>query len=149
MNPIAENLRLIGVEPYLAELDTPNPLSLYDMLTNAIQKSTTVFLILTHNVMGRPETRDFINWEIATARAYKKPVYAFVERGVEVPILMSQVMVYHTFDPFSRESLDEAMKRLVAVGSELKEQEDKGRAAAFLIMLFLGLGFFGALSSGK
>jgi hypothetical protein len=149
VKPIADNLRIIGLQPYLAELDTPNPLSLQDKLTAAVQGSTAVILILSRNVVNNPETRDFINWEIATARAYKKPVYAFVEQSVEVPILMSQIMVYHTFDPFSQESLNEAMKRVVGVGSQLKEQEDKARAAALVIMLFLGIGFLGALSSGK
>ena len=105
VDPIAENLRAIGVDPYLAELETPNPLSLYDMLATAIERSTAVFLILTRNITNNFETRDFVNWEIAIARVHRKPVYAFVERGVEVPILMSQIMVYHTFDPLSRESL--------------------------------------------
>ncbi len=101
---------------------------------------------MTQNVANNPETRDFINWEVATAKAYRKPVYAFVEQGVEVPILLSQVMVYHTFDPVSQESLNEAMRRVIGVGSQLKEQEDKAKAALLVIMLFLGIGFFGAMS---
>ena len=149
VNPIGQNLRSIGVDSYVAEFDTPNPLSLHDMLTSAIQRSTAVFLILTHNVVNKTETRDFINWEIATARAYNKPVYVFRERDVEVPILISQIMVYFTFDPFDQSSLQEAMNRIIGVASQLKEQEDKGKAAAVLIMLFLGLGFFGAAFGKK
>ncbi len=146
VKPIADNLSSIGVQPYLAELDTPNPISLHDKLAAAIQQCTAVILILTQNVANNPETRDFINWEVATAKAYRKPVYAFVEQGVEVPILLSQVMVYHTFDPVSQESLNEAMRRVIGVGSQLKEQEDKAKAALLVIMLFLGIGFFGAMS---
>lgn len=149
VNPIAENLRSINVDPYLAELDAPNPVSLYDKLTGAIQRSTAVFLILTHNVVNRPETRDIVNWEAATAKAYNKPVYVFRERDVEVPILISQILVYFTFDPFDQGSLHEAMTRVVGVASKLKDLEDKGKAAAAMIMLFLGLGFLWDMYSRK
>ena len=138
VNPIAQNLKSINVDPYLAELDAPNPVSLYDKLTRAIRSSTAMFLILTHTVMKSPETRDVINWEVATAKAYSKPVYVFRERDVEVPILISQILVYFTFDPFSKRSLKKAMNRIVDVASKLKESEDLVWAAALIVLAFLG-----------
>jgi len=152
IDPIAENLRSINVDPYLAELDAPNPESLYDKLKRAILGSTAIFLILTHNVMKRLETRHVVDWEIATAKAYDKPVYVFRERDVEIPILISQLFVHVTFDPFNKRSMKKAMTRIVAIASkfkELKESEDLVSAAAIIIMIALGIVILAAIFARK
>ena len=145
IGPISENLKLIDVYPYLAELDAPNPVSLYDKLKAEIQKSTAVFLILTRNVMNIPDTRDIVNWEISTAKSLNKLVYVFREQDVEVPMLIEQLYVYFTFDPLDQGSLNDTLSQIVTIASRLKEMDDKGRAAATMIALILGVFFLAAV----
>jgi hypothetical protein len=149
IDAICENLAIIGVTPYLAELEDPTPLPLPDKLDAAIKISNALFLIITSSAMQNPQTRDVLNWETATARAYQKPVYVFAERGVDVPLLINYISVYFTFDPITRESLKEMMERVHKTAVELKEVEDKGKAAAFIVVSLLGVLFLGSILGGK
>jgi hypothetical protein len=65
INPIASNLKLIPVEPYLAKVEDPTPYPLPQKLDNAIETSQAVFGFWTSNVANNQETRDVFNWEIS------------------------------------------------------------------------------------
>lgn len=144
IDPICESLKSVGVVPYLAELDTPTALPLPEKLDREIRKSVALLAILTPNVMNARETWDTVNWEIATARAYKRPVYVFREKGVDVPIMVNYTTVYLTYDPMSQESLKEAMQRVAAIGSRLKSSADfKNTILIILVIFFLSKLFAG------
>ncbi len=61
INPIADTLRLIGVEPYLAKLEDPTPYPLPQKLDLAIESSSAMFAFLTPNVENNKDTWDIIN----------------------------------------------------------------------------------------
>jgi len=147
INPIADNLRLINVEPYLARLEDPTPYPLPQKLDKAIETSTAMFAFLTPNVENNKDTWDIVNWEISSAYAKKKPVYVFVEKGVNVPIMVNYTVVYATYDSFSQQSLNDMVTRVQEIGSAFKRSEDSAKAAFSVVAILLGLGlFFGALS---
>lgn len=148
INPIADNLRLIGVEPYLAELEDPTSYPLPQKLDRAIETSSAMFAFLTPNVESNKDTWDIVNWEISSAYAKKKPIYVFVEKGVNVPIMVNYTVVYATYDPFNQQSLDKMVARVREVGSALKQSEDSAKAAFTIVALILGLGLFFVALSG-
>lgn len=141
INVIADNLRLIGAEPYIAKLEDPTPYPLPQKLEKAIEASSAMFVFLTHNVESNKDTWDIVNWEISLAYAKKKPVYVFVEKGVNVPIMVKYTVVYATYDPFNQQSLDKMILRAKELGSILKQNEDNAKAAFTIIALILGLIF--------
>jgi hypothetical protein len=142
INPIAATLRLIGVEPYLAKLEDPTPYPLPQKLDLAIESSSAMFAFLTPNVENNKDTWDIVNWEISSAYAKKKPVYVFVEKGVNVPIMVNYTVVYATYDPFDQQSLNKMIARVKEIGSALKRSEDIAKAAFTIVALILGLGLF-------
>jgi hypothetical protein len=125
---MAANLRRIGIEVYVAGYDSPSPTSLDEKLTREITRSQAIFLILTRNVARSKNTSVIIQWEIATAQNKKKPVYVFSQKGVKVPLMIRLTTDYGTFDPVSRDSLVEAMSKMLSIGKRLKTQEEKNRA---------------------
>lgn len=146
--PIADNLRLIGVEPYLAKLEDPTPCALPQKLDSAIQSSAAMFVFLTPSVAENKGMRDVINWEISSAYAKRRPIYVFREKGVEVPLMVNYITVYATYDPISRESLNKMVNKVQEIAHAFKESEDKAKAAFAMIGVFLGLLFIGSLLAG-
>lgn len=152
LKPIDNNLRLIGVDPYLARLEDPTPYPLPQKLENAIQSSVAMFAFLTPNVANDKNTRDVVNWEISAAyhQQPKKPIYVFVEKGVEVPLMLNYITVYATYDPFSQESLNKMVSKVQGIASALKQGEDRAKVAFTLVAVLLGLGlFFGGLGDSE
>jgi len=150
IKPVASNLRLIPVEPYLAKLEDPTPYPLPPKLDMAIDSSTAMFVFLTSNVAKDEDTWDIVNWEISSAYAKKKPIYVFREKGVKVPLMVQYITVWATYDPLNRESLNKVAKKVQGIASAFKEADDKAQAAFVMVMVFLGLLglglLFGALS---
>ena len=138
INPIANLIRAITLEPYLARLEDPTPLPLPVKIFQAIKDSAAMFVFLTPNVADNENTRDIVNWEIAQAYTLKKPVYVFREKGVEVPLMINYITVYHTYDPLNKDSLNEMSDRLGQLAYAFKESEDKVKAAVTLSALILG-----------
>ena len=144
IDPICENLRRIGVDPYLAEIDTPIGYPLPEKLENAIQNSVAVFLILTSNVVNNPTTRDNINWEVSAAHTMKKKIFVFRQIDVDVPMMISYITDYYTFDPMSRESLAKALMRINELGQKFRLEADI-TSAFLLVGLTLGIPIIGAV----
>ncbi len=151
IKPIASNLRLIPVEPYLAKVEDPTPYPLPQKLDNAIEASQAVFVFWTSNVANNQDTRDVVNWEISAAyhKKPRKPIYVFAEKGVPVPKMIKYVTVYATYDPLNQETLNKMVTRVQEIASAFKESEDKAKAAFTMVALFLGLVLLGALVSGN
>jgi len=144
IDPICDWLRYAGVTPYLAELESPTPRSLPDKLERAIKNSNAIVVVFTRNVASIQRTRDVVTWEVATAHAYKKPVYVFREKEVEVPLTIEYITDYFTFDPFDQHTLEQAVRRVYDIGLKLKKDED---VAKFIITgLFL---IFGGIALGQ
>ena len=139
VKPISKVLKEIGVEPYVAEIETPEAKPLPTKFQEHIQTSNVTILLLTTNVMKYPNTRDIINWEVATAHAFRKPVYVFREKGVEVPLMISYITDYFTFDPIKREDLKAVMKRIRKIAQILKENEDIVKVIVTAIAVGLGV----------
>lgn len=148
INPIASNLKLIPVEPYLAKVEDPTPYPLPEKLDNAIETSQAVFGFWTSNVANTQETRDVFNWEISAAyhKKPRKPIYVFAEKGVPVPLMINYITVYATYDPMNQETLDKMVTRVQEIASTYKEIEDKGKAAFAVVMGILGIGLLVALA---
>jgi len=139
VKPIAKVLKDIGVEPYIAEIETPEAKPLPTKFQQHIQTSNVTILLLTANVMKHPNTRDVVNWEIATAHAFQKPVYVFREKGVEVPLMISYITDYFTFDPIKRGDLKAVMNRIRRIAQILKENEDTVKVIVTAIAVGLGI----------
>ncbi|MFB0504709.1 MAG: TIR domain-containing protein [Candidatus Bathyarchaeia archaeon] len=147
IHPIANILRWIGVEPYLAGLEDPVPIPLPAKLDRAIGSSVAMFAFLTPNVAEDRRTRDVVNWEISSAYAKRKPIYVFAEKGVNIPLMINYITVYATYDPMDQESLDRMTDRVRQIADEFKKIEDIAKAAFNLVLLFLGLWFLRSLST--
>lgn len=141
IDPLASNLKLIPVEPYLAEIETPSPISLPQKLSDAMAVSDAVFVFWTANVAENESTRDVVNWEISAAYHMnpKKPIYVFAEKGVQVPTMLDYITVYARYDPFDQKILEDMSEKVQNTASYIKESADKGKAAAALILAVLGL----------
>lgn len=72
VKPIGKALKEIGVEPYIAEIETPEAKPLPTKFKEHIQTSDVTILLLTENVMKNSTTRDiklipqsdlFFKWE--------------------------------------------------------------------------------------
>ena len=142
IDPICDWLRYAGVAPYLAELESPTPLPLPDKFEAAIKNSDAVVVVFTRNVANIQQTRDVVNWEVATAHAYKKPVYVFREKEVEVPLMISYITDYFTFDPFDQHTLEQAVKRVYDIGFKLKKDEDVARLISAGLLIIFGIGLW-------
>lgn len=150
INPIASNLRLIPVEPYLARVEDPTPYPLPQKLDVAIESSKAMFVFWTSNVANNKETRDVVNWEISAAyhKKPRKPIYVFAEKGVDVPLLVSYTTVYATYDPLNQQTLNKMVAKVQDIASAFKEVEDKAKVALTIIMGILGLGLLFVALSG-
>jgi hypothetical protein len=142
ISPIASNLKLIPVEPYLAEVEDPTPYPLPEKLDNAIETSEAVFGFWTSHVADTQETRDVFNWEISAAyhKKPRKPIYVFAEKGVPVPLMINYITVYATYDPMNQETLNRMTAKVQEIAFTYKKIEDKGKAAFAVIMGILGIG---------
>lgn len=111
---IASILKLIPVEPYLAEIETPTPTSLPQKLSDAIATSDAVFVFWTSNVAENQSTRDVVNWEISAAYHMnpRKPIYVFTQKDVEVPTMLDYTTVYANFDPLDPKTLIEMLQKV-------------------------------------
>jgi len=139
IDPICEWLRCAGVNPYLAELESPTPLPLPDKLEAAIKNSNAVVVVFTRNVANIQQTRDVVNWEVATAHAYKRPVYVFREKGVEVPLMINYITDYFTFDPLDQHTLKRALQRVYNIGLKIKKEEDVAKVVSTGLLIIFGI----------
>lgn len=149
IKPIANNMRSLGIEPYLAELDIPNPTSLPQKIEKAIDSSSAMFVILSSNVSNIPKTRDVVNWEIAIAHAKNKPIYVFAEKDVDIPLMVNYITVYARYDPLSQDSLNEIVNKIHQTASSLKQADDQIKGIGTFIMIVLGILGIGALAQSK
>ena len=113
-----------------------------DKFEAAIKNSDAVVVVFTRNVANIQQTRDVVNWEVATAHAYKKPVYVFREKEVEVPLMISYITDYFTFDPFDQHTLEQAVKRVYDIGFKLKKDEDVARLISAGLLIIFGIGLW-------
>jgi hypothetical protein len=127
------------VEPYLAELDSPTPYPLPQKLDQAIASSSAVLVFLTRNVESDRNTWDVVNWEITSAYDKKKPIYVFVEKSVNVPMMVNYITVYATYNPLDKQSLDEMVRRVGEIASDLKKSEDIAKGILITVSLTLGI----------
>jgi hypothetical protein len=130
-------------------LDTPTPYPLPQKLDKAIDTSIAMFVILSSNVCSIKQTRDVVNWEIASAYAKKKPIYVFAEKGVDIPLMVNYITVYARYDPLSKESLDEVVTKIHKTAFDLKQGDDRTKGIATYIMVILGILALGALAESK
>lgn len=139
IKPISNVLKEMGIEPYIAEIETPEAKPLPLKFQEHIQTSNALILFLTANVTKHLNTRDIVNWEVATAHAFGKPIYVFREKGVEVPLMISYITDYFSFDPIRREDLKAVVNRIKKVAQILKEHEDAVKATVTAIAVGFGI----------
>jgi hypothetical protein len=139
VKPISSVLKEIGVEPYIAEIETPEAKPLPLKFQEHIKTSNVMILLLTSNVTMHLNTRDVVDWEVATAHAFGKPIYVFREKDVEVPLMISYITDYFTFDPIRREDLEAVIDRIKKIAKILREHEDAVKAIVTAIAAGLGI----------
>ena len=149
INPIADNMRLIGVEPYIAILEDPTPYPLPQKIDEAINSSVAMIVILSSDVAETKKTRDIVNWEISSAYAKKRPIYVFAEEGVDIPLMLNYITVYARYNPKNQASLNEISGKIHNIASQLKQSDDLGKAVGTFFMILLGIAFIGALIGDK
>jgi hypothetical protein len=147
IEPICDWLKDLGVKPYLAEREIA-ALSLTQKLEKAIRDSNAVIVIFTRNVADIQQTRDVVNWEVATAHTYRKPVYIFCEKGVELPFTFNGITTYATFDPFDEAKLIEVFRQLSDIGYKLKKDEDISKFILTGLFIVFGIVAFSNLVKG-
>jgi len=149
VEPISKVFKETSVEPYIAEIETPEAKPLPVKFQEHIRTSDVTILILTANVMHYPKTRDIVNWEVATAHALGKPIYVFREKDVEVPLMISYITDYFTFDPIRKEELNAVISRIRKIARILKDHEDTVKAIVTVIAVGLGILLFAYLLSRR
>ena len=147
VEPICEILRENGVNPYVAEIEAPEAKSLPVKFRDHIQTSNVIILLLTKNVMKHKTTRDIINWEVATAHALNKPIYAFREEGVDVPLMISQITDYFTYKRVKKKDITKVLNNIKKIAQDLKDNEDAINAIIILFAVGLGVILFSYLLS--
>jgi len=147
VEPICEVLKESGVNPYVAEIETPEAKPLPIKFRENIRTSNVIILLLTKNVMKHNNTRDIISWEVATAHALNKPVYVFREEGVDVPLMISQITDYFTFKVLTKKDVAEVINRIKKIAQILKENEDTVNAIITIFAAGLGVLLLGYLIS--
>ena len=147
VEPISETLKELNVSPYVAEIETPEAKPLPRKFHEHIQTSNVVILLLTKNAMKYQNTRDIINWEIATAHALNKPVYVFREEGVEVPLMISNITDYFTFKRIKKKDIEAVLTRIRNIAQILKDNEDTVMAIITIIAVGLGILLLAYLAS--
>jgi hypothetical protein len=139
VKPIGKILKEMNVEPYIAEIETPEAKPLPIKFQEHIQTCDVMILLLTANVLKNQTTRDIVNWEVATAQAFRKSVYVFREKSVEVPLMISYITDYFTFDPIKREDLKAVIERIRKIAKILKGHEDTVKAIVTAVAVGLGI----------
>lgn len=104
MNSLKKTLRSEGIDCYVAEHDENYGNSLSAKLSNAIDESGTVIVILTHN----GSMSSSVNQEIGYAKKAGKQIIPLVEKGVNLPIML-QGTEYVKFDS---ENLNSACNKI-------------------------------------
>ena len=139
VEPVCEVLKENGVNPYIAEIETPEAKPLPIKFREHIRTSNVIILLLTKNVMKHKTTRDIISWEVATAHALNKPVYVFREEGVDVPLMISQITDYYTFKGIKKKDVTAVLNRIKKIGQILKENEDAVNVIITIFAVALGV----------
>jgi hypothetical protein len=147
VEPVSAILKDVGVNPYVAGIETPEAKSLPRKFHDNIQNSNCVILLLTKNVMKHQNTRDIINWEIAAAHTLSKPVYVFREEGVEVPLMISYITDYYTFKKIMKKDIEDVLTRIRKIAQILKDNEDTVKAVLTIIGAGLGILLLAYLAS--
>lgn len=104
MNRLKKFLQSSDIRCYVAAHDQDYGRSLYDKLSEAIDSSDAMIVILTHN----GSLSASVNQEIGYAKSAGKRIIPLIESGVTVPILL-QGTEYVTF---SSDKLEEACKKV-------------------------------------
>lgn len=113
-----ETIEAAGFTHFFAELEMEGK-SLPDKIRDNIRNSKIVIVLWTRNVNDVPRTRDMVNTEIGQAHMASKSVYAFREKGAEVPLFLSNITDYSVFEPHAYHVVAE---RLEGVLNKLKKE---------------------------
>ncbi|MEM0328124.1 MAG: TIR domain-containing protein [Thermoproteota archaeon] len=140
IDPLAQALRTMNVEPILLELETPVPYPLPEVIKNGIGRSSAVFVLITPNVADSQTTRENVLWEVAQTHALGKPIYVFKDRRSALPMMIPYVTTYHEFDMYDQQQVKSVFNRAVITAQEIAKQD----AVNAVYWLFLaGLGALG------
>lgn len=105
MNNLKKILRSEGIDCYVAEHDEDYGNSLSEKLSNAIDDSEALIVILTQ----KGSTSGSVNQEIGYAKSGGKKIIPLVEKGVEMPIMLQGT----EYVKFSNGNIDTACKKII------------------------------------
>lgn len=73
-----------------------------EKITNAIENSLALFVLMTYNVVQDKDTRDWVVFEIAIAKSKNMPIFCWMDKRVAeekmFPKLLENITDYDTFD---------------------------------------------------
>jgi hypothetical protein len=100
VKPAARRIKAAGLDAYIASMRTAgkNPA---DKIVEAIFTSKAVYAIITHNVTDNQETRDWVLFEIGSAKSWGKKVFGWKTKEVTIPEPIRQITDYTVFDEAS------------------------------------------------
>jgi hypothetical protein len=137
IDPLAQALRTMNIEPILLELETPLPYPLPEAIKNDLKRSSAIFVLITPNVTNNKTTQENILWEIAQAHALEKPIYVFKDRKSTLPMMASYATTYHEFDMYDQQQVNSVLDRAITIAREIARQ-DAVNAVFWLFLVILG-----------
>jgi len=135
IDPLAQNLRAMKIQPILIELETPQPYPLPKIITDRIAKADAFFLLWTSKVAYNQTTRDNVIWEVSDAHTRNKPILVVAERNVALPMMIPYITTYLEFDVSNQGQIEFAFNQVLSRAKEIAQQN----AAGALFWLLLGV----------
>jgi len=140
VNYIAQGLLNIGVEPYLAEGDPRPGVPLSSKVSQMIDASDCVVVILT----ATASKSHWVQQEIGYAIKAGKLILPFVERGVNAAAFL-QGLEYVEVDPADPNSYQVGCSSLQKYVLHLKSQKEKNENIGKVVLGLLGAFTLGAI----
>ncbi len=136
---VANQAKLYGIEPYIAELDVRPGTQLSEQIKTAIKSCDCLIAFLTHNGARRQWVRD----EIVFAKGANVPVAPIVEKGVNIEGRLSGDE-YIELDPNKPQV---AISNALTYLQKLKTKKENQQAIGWLVIGAIFL--FGMAASSR
>lgn len=106
------------VKPYFARFEkaAKNPA---DKVIHEIDDSEALFALVTSNVFANEETLFWVLFEIGVAKGKDKPVYVWIEEGLNVPQCISYITDYEKFKSDDYTDRHKAVREMLTIALKL------------------------------
>jgi succinyl-CoA synthetase alpha subunit len=118
VKPAARRIKAAGLDAYIASVRAAgkNPA---EKIVDAISSSKAVFAIITANVTENQETRDWVLFEMGSAKSLGKKVFGWKTKGAMVPEPIKQITDYITLDDSSPKEIGDMLRIMGSLAKSL------------------------------